>query len=51
MSVATATELWRLSATELAEAIRTKQASSQEVVEAHLRRIEAGQPSPLAQAA
>jgi amidase len=30
-----------MSATELAEAIRTKQASSVEVVEAHLRRIEA----------
>jgi amidase len=37
----TRTELWRLSATELAEVIRTKQASSAEVVEAHLRRIEA----------
>jgi amidase len=45
MSVATATELWRLSATDLAEAIRTKQASSREVVEAHLRRIEAVNPS------
>jgi hypothetical protein len=31
MSVTTATELWRLSATDLAEAIRTKQTSSQEV--------------------
>lgn len=37
---ATATELWRMSATELADAIRSGQASSQEVVEAHLRRIE-----------
>jgi amidase len=45
MSVATATELWRLSATELAEAIRSKQASSREVVQAHLRRIEAVNPS------
>jgi Asp-tRNA(Asn)/Glu-tRNA(Gln) amidotransferase A subunit family amidase len=45
MSVATATELWRMSATELAEAIRTKQASSVEVVEAHLRRIDAVNPS------
>jgi amidase len=42
---ATATELWRMSATELAEAIRTRQASSVEVVEAHLQRIEAVNPS------
>jgi amidase len=41
MSVVTATELWRMSATELAQAISSKQASSQEVIEAHLRRIEA----------
>jgi amidase len=41
MSLATATELWRMSATGLAEVIRTRQASSVEVVEAHLRRIEA----------
>jgi len=33
----TVTELWRMSATDLAEAIRVKQASSQEVIEAHLR--------------
>jgi amidase len=45
MSRATATELWRMSATELAEAIRTRQASSVEVVEAHLRRIDAVNPS------
>jgi amidase len=45
MSRATATELWRMSATELAEAIRTRQASSVEVVEAHLGRIEAVNPS------
>jgi amidase len=45
MSLATATELWRMSATELAEAIRTRQASSVEVVEAHLRRIEAVNPA------
>jgi amidase len=45
MTVATATELWRMSATELAEAIRTKHASSREVVEAHLRRIESVNPS------
>lgn len=45
MTPATATELWRMSATELAEAIRTKQASSVEVVEAHLRRMRAVNPS------
>ena len=44
MSVTT-TDLWRMSATELAEAIRSRQASSQEVIEAHLRRIEAVNPS------
>jgi amidase len=44
MSVTT-TELWRMSATDLAEAIRSKQASSQEVIEAHLRRIEEVNPS------
>ncbi len=33
--------LWRMSATELAAAIRSRQVSSREVVEAHLRRIEA----------
>jgi amidase len=41
MSLTTATELWRLSATELAEAIRSRQVSSQEVITAHLQRIEA----------
>jgi len=41
----TGTELWRLSATELAQAIRSKQASSAEIIEAHLRRIEAVNPS------
>jgi amidase len=45
MTITTATELWRLSASELAEVIRTGQASSQEVVEAHLRRTEAVNPS------
>jgi amidase len=45
MSVATITELWRMSATELARAIRSRQASCREVVEAHLRRIEAVNPS------
>jgi amidase len=42
---ATTIELWRLSATELARAIRTRQVASREVVEAHLRRIEAVDPS------
>ena len=41
---AAATELWRMSAMELAEAIRSRRASSREVVEAHLRRIEAVNP-------
>jgi amidase len=45
MTVATATDLWRMSATQLAEAIRTRQASSREVIEAHLRRIEAVNPA------
>jgi Asp-tRNA(Asn)/Glu-tRNA(Gln) amidotransferase A subunit family amidase len=43
MTLTTATELWRMSATELAEAIRSRQVSSQEVIEAHLARIEGGQ--------
>lgn len=38
-------DLWRLSALEQAEIIRSKQASSREVVESHLRRIEALNPS------
>jgi amidase len=41
----TITELWRMGATELAAAIRTKHASSREVVEAHLRRIDAVNPA------
>jgi amidase len=45
LSVTAATDLWRMSATELAEAIRSGQASSQEVIEAHLRRIEAVNPA------
>ncbi|HEX2729417.1 MAG TPA: hypothetical protein VHM16_06645, partial [Rubrobacteraceae bacterium] len=44
MSVTT-TDLWRMGAVELAGAIRSRQASSQEVIEAHLRRIEAVNPS------
>lgn len=39
------TDLWRMSATELAEAIRSRKVSSQEVVEAHLQRIEAVNPA------
>jgi amidase len=45
MSVATITELWRMSATELADAISSNQVSSREVVEAHLRRIDEVNPS------
>jgi Asp-tRNA(Asn)/Glu-tRNA(Gln) amidotransferase A subunit family amidase len=37
----TATELWHMSATELGEAINSRQVSRQEVIEAHLERIEA----------
>jgi amidase len=40
----TTTALWSLGATELAGLIRSRQASSREVVEAHLRRIEAVDP-------
>jgi amidase len=45
MRVEAATELWRLSAGELADAIRSGQVSSRDIVEAHLRRIEAVNPS------
>jgi amidase len=38
-------ELWKLGAVELAEAIRLRRVSSREVVEAHLSRIEAVNPS------
>ena len=44
MSVTT-TDLWRMGATDLAHAIRSRQTSSQEVIESHLRRIEAVNPS------
>lgn len=44
MSTTTAAELWRMGATELAAAIRTKQISSREVIEVHLRRIDAVNP-------
>lgn len=44
MTIQIATELWRMSATELAEIIRSRQASSHEVIAAHLSRIEAVNP-------
>ena len=52
-----ASELWRMGVTELAEAIRQKQVSSREVIQAHLERIEAINPTanavtvPLAESA
>ena len=45
VTAATSTDLWCMSATELAQAVRSRQASSQEVIEAHLRRIEAVNPA------
>lgn len=45
MSITTDTDLWRMSATELAQAIRSRRASSREVVESHLRRIDAVNPA------
>ena len=39
------TELWRLGASEIAEAIRSKKVSAREVVTAHLERIEAVNPT------
>jgi amidase len=44
VSTTTGTELWRLGAGELAAAIRERRASSREVVEAHLGRIEEVNP-------
>ena len=41
MTPTVATELWCLSAMEMAEAIRSRHVTSEEVIEAHLRRIEA----------
>src|SRR4029450_9309573 len=40
-----ASDLWRMSVTELVEAIRQKQVSSREVIQAHLERIEAINPT------
>lgn len=45
MSATTSTEFWRMSALEQAVAIRSRQITSQEVMEAHLRRIEQVNPS------
>ena len=45
MSVSGPAELWQMSATELAGVIRAKQASSREVLEAHLRRIAEANPA------
>jgi amidase len=39
MSIAAAAALWGMSATQLAEAIRSRQVSSRDVMEAHLQRI------------
>lgn len=44
MSSTTGTDLWRMSATRLADAIRSGQVSSREVVESHLHRIEEVNP-------
>jgi amidase len=44
MNDTAAADLWRMGAVELAEAIRSGQVSSREVIEAHLRRIEAVNP-------
>ncbi len=45
MTSVAATELWRMGAADLAEAIRAKEVSSREVVEAHLARIAAVNPA------
>ncbi len=44
-SPSTTTDLWRMSALELAAAIRFRQTSSREVIEAHLRRIDEVNPT------
>jgi amidase len=43
-SASSAAGLWRLGATELAALIRHRQVSVREVIEAHLRRIDAVNP-------
>jgi amidase len=45
MSGTAATDLWRMSAIELARVIRSGRASSREVIEAHLQRIEDVNPA------
>jgi amidase len=45
MNDTAATDLWRMGAVELAAVIRSGQASSREVIEAHLRRIEVVNPA------
>ena len=45
MNAGTAADLWRMGAVELAGVIRSGQASSREVIEAHLRRTEAVNPA------
>lgn len=45
MAVTTSIDLWRMSATELGELIRSGQTSSREVVDAHLRRIDDVNPA------
>jgi len=45
MGLATSVRLWCMSALELAAAIRSRQVSSREVVEAHLQRIEQVNPA------
>ena len=44
-SGATTADLWRMSALELADAIRSRQVSSRQVIDAHLRRIDAVNPA------
>lgn len=51
MTITVATDLWRLGAMELASLIAVREASSREVVEAHLRRIDAVNPAVNAVAA
>ncbi|GAA4286386.1 amidase [Georgenia daeguensis] len=45
MTAGTATELWQMGATELAESVRSGRVSSVDVVEAHLRRVEEVNPA------
>jgi amidase len=45
------TEIWKMSATELATRIRSSDLSSREVIEAHLRRVETVNPAAAADCA